>query len=213
MKDVPVWGWVWRREDLGVLTLPNRDSHFSSCLWGGVRLILSLCVLEGEEKGAWGRRDPKIQAVPEDASFPCPDAQANPRAAQGPAREQRSSTAEARRQRPGSPGARSPCGRSRRRAARPSRPWWRPAVRGSRGGAAGTWDPATQTGLQGPNVQPPPRDKVPLKIQSSVSARPGKLSPGYQDVTAALPPAWDHWLRPSLPRLRRWASAPHSPAS
>lgn len=77
---------------------------------------------------------PKIQTDLENASLPCSygagGTRSKPRAAQGPAPQH----PKTRRDRTGSAGVRSPCGRSRRRAARRPLPWWRgPRVRGSEG--------------------------------------------------------------------------------
>ena len=88
---------------------------------------------------------PKIQADLENASLPCSYGA-------GGTRRQTRVQSRARRPSTGRPGgtewaARSPCGRSRRRAARRPLPWWwGPRVRRSPGGVAGTGAPTRRRG-------------------------------------------------------------------
>lgn len=67
------FGGFWGREDSGGLTSMNKNSYFTSCLWGTVGLVISLRVLDGEGERNCGKvRAQRSRAAPERSRFPCP---------------------------------------------------------------------------------------------------------------------------------------------
>ena len=129
---------------------------------------------------------PKIQADLVNASLPCSyGAGRTLRQIRVQPRARRPST-----WRPGGTGraARSPCGRSRRRAARRPLPWWwGPRVRRSPGGVAGTGAPTRRRGRR--SLKCNHSRGLKSHFRCEVPGAPcGQNSSGPQNVIARLPP-------------------------
>lgn len=119
--------------------------------------------------------------------------------------------------RPGRTGraARSPCGRSRRRAARRPLPWWWGQGSKVSGGVAGTRAPTRRTGRRNLKCNHPRGLKSHFRCKFGSALRE-KSSPDprrHRPAPSAETIGWDLWTRFRIPRPRRQASVLPSPSS